>query len=42
MVLLEKNKPRCVEMFLESPCLKKFIKTGQYDYRLICGKKVDD
>lgn len=30
---------RCPQLYVNSPCLSKFIKTGKQDYRVLCGKE---
>lgn len=32
-------KRRCGEIYKDSPCLKVFQKTGEMDYRAICGQE---
>jgi len=30
---------RCGELYRNSPCVKKFVKTGERDYRALCGRR---
>ena len=38
MQTLARAKQRCVEIYPDSPCLKKFIKKDNTTYNAICGK----
>lgn len=38
-VTLERAKTRCGYYYKNSPCLKRFIKVKELQYRAICGKK---
>lgn len=29
----------CKRIFVNSPCVKKFIKSGKQDYQVVCGKE---
>lgn len=37
--ILEITKTRCAVKYKRSPCLIKFQKYGESDYRVICGAK---
>jgi hypothetical protein len=32
--------PKCQKLYPNSPCMKKFIKQGERDYRVICTGEV--
>ena len=34
---LIRAQKRCGELYQQSPCVKKFIKTGERDYRVLCS-----
>lgn len=36
---LDQAKKRCGEIYPDAPCVKKFIKTEEQVYRVICGPK---
>lgn len=35
---LQFNRGRCVQLYADAPCLKKFIKKGERHYWAICGE----
>jgi uncharacterized protein (DUF1778 family) len=37
---LETALPKCQKLYPKSPCIKKFIKLGERDYRVICSKEI--
>ncbi len=36
---LTRATKRCGEIYKQAPCVKVFFKTGEQDYRVICGKE---
>lgn len=32
--------PKCKKLYPNSPCIKKFIKRGERDYRVVCSKEI--
>ena len=36
---LKKAEKRCGELYKTSLCVKRFIKWGEKDYSVVCGKK---
>lgn len=37
--VMDEAKERCVKHFSDAPCVKKFIKSGEHDYQIVCGKE---
>ena len=40
--IMKQQLVECPKRYKNSPCLSKFIKTGERDYRVLCAHPVDE
>lgn len=37
---LDMALPKCKQLYPKSPCIKKFTKVGERDYRVVCSAQI--